>query len=225
MGTISYKDTSAPAAEPVTLDQAKAQCVVDTGFTDDDTLITSLIVAARQYVEKLTQRAIFNRTVQLNLDFFPFPDFSPTLNPNDRHCLYGHWWHQLAIKLPRPSCVSVTSITYLDLTATEQTVSDSLYYVDLNSEPARIVPMPGLYWPYTQSYLPGSVQVNFTAGTYGDGVEVNNCPQTICQAMLLLISYWYNHRDSAESNPPKAIEHGVAALLAGEVFDTFGLIA
>jgi hypothetical protein len=98
----------------------------------------------------------------------------------------------------------------------------STYYVDVNSEPARIVPQPGLYWPYTQSYLPGSVKIMYTAGTFGDGVDVNTCPQTIIQAMLLLISYWYNHRDAAESNPPKTIEMGVDALLAGECFDTFG---
>ena len=41
--------------------------------------------------------------------------------------------------------------------------------------------------------------------------------------MMLLISYWYNHRDSAETSPTKAIEFGVDALLAGENFDTFGL--
>jgi hypothetical protein len=40
--------------------------------------------------------------------------------------------------------------------------------------------------------------------------------------MLLLISYFYNHRDANENNPPKAIADGVDALLAGEVFDTFG---
>ena len=219
---LSYKDTSVPAAEPVTLDLAKQQLVVDAGNTADDNLITGYIIAARQYVEKKMQRAIFNRTMQLNLDFFPFPDYSGTVNANDRHCLYGQYWHQLAIKLPKPATVSVESITYIDLSGNPQTLDPSTSYVDITSEPARIVPKPGLYWPYTQSYLPGSVKVLYTAGTYGDGVDVNTCPQTIVQAMLLLISYFYNHRDAAESNPPKTIEMGVDALLAGECFDTFG---
>jgi hypothetical protein len=219
---LSYKDTSAPAAEPVSLSVAKQQCVIDAGNTADDNLITGLIIASRQFVEQKMNRAIFNRTMQLNLDFFPFPDYGTTINANDRHCLYGRYWHQLAIKLPKPGTVSVQSITYIDLTGTPQTLDPLMYYVDVTSEPARIVPQPGLYWPYTQSYLPGSVQINYTAGTYGDGVEENSCPQTIIQAMLLLISFWYNHRDAAEQNPPKAIESGVDALLAGENFDTFG---
>ena len=65
--------------------------------------------------------------------------------------------------------------------------------------------------PYPQSYLPGSVTVTYTAGTYGDGVEVDNCPQTIKQAMLLLISYWYNHRDSARTRSTEGCWFGVDA--------------
>jgi uncharacterized phiE125 gp8 family phage protein len=220
--SLSYRELAAPVAEPVSLSLAKRQCVVDYSFTDDDELISSLIVAARQHVEKLMQRSIFNRSMQLSLDFFPFPTWAGTLNANDRHVMYGRYWHQLAISLPKPGAVSVTSITYKDLGGTVQTLDPSAYSVDVNSEPARIVPAPGLYWPYTQSYLPGSVIITYVSGTFGDGVEVNTVPQTICQAMLLLISYWYNHRDSAETNPPKCIDDGVEALLAGEAFDTFG---
>jgi uncharacterized phiE125 gp8 family phage protein len=219
---IAYKDLTAPAAEPVTLAQAKSQLVVDSSFTADDALITSLIVAARQHCENIMQRAVFNRTMQMNYDFFPYPYFRSSIGINDRHTLYGLYWRQFAIKLARPACVSVTSITYIDLNGVTQTVSPSLYYVDAMSEPARIVPNPGLYWPYSQAYLPGSVKVTYTAGTWGDGVTVNTCPQTICQAMLLLISYYYNHRDAAESNPPKAIEFSVDALLSPYKFDTFG---
>ena len=219
---LSYRELTQPVVEPVTLDAAKSQLVVSASFTEDDALISALIMAARQYCEDLMLRAIYNRTMQLNLDFFPFPNYGSTINANDRHCLYGRYWHQLAIKLPKPGTVSVESITYIDLTGTPQTLDPLTYYVDLNSEPARIVPNPGLYWPYTQSYLPGSVCVKFTAGTFGDGVDIDTCPQTIKQAILLLCSYWYTHRDSAEATPPKAIEMGVEALLAGSKFDTFG---
>jgi len=219
---LSYKETSIPAAEPVDLSLAKQQCVIDAGFTADDDLLSTYITAARQYVEKLMQRAIYNRTMVLNLDFFPFQRYGDTLSANDRHCLYGRYWHQLAIKLPKPSAVSVQSITYVDLNGVTQTLSSTLYYTDVTSEPARIVPVPGTYWPYTQSYLPGSVQVSYTAGTYGDGVEVDLCPATIIQAMLLLISHFYSNRDATAVSVPKAIEFGVTALLAGEVFETMG---
>jgi uncharacterized phiE125 gp8 family phage protein len=218
---LSYKDTSSPIVEPVTLALAKQQCIVDAGMTDDDDLITGLIVAARTYVEGIMQRAIYNRTMTLNMDFFPFPTYGGTVNANDAHVLYGKYWHQLAIMLPRPSAVSVQSITYVDLSGVTQTLDSSLYYLDVSSEPARIVPNPGLYWPYTQSYLPGSVCVSYTAGTYGDGVTANTCPQTIVQACLLLISYWYNNRDAAAQSSPKSIEMGVESLLATHNFESF----
>jgi hypothetical protein len=286
---LSYKDTSHPYAEPVTLEQAKAQLTVDAGFTADDPLITALITAARQYVEKLMNRAIFNRNMQLFLDFFPFPVYDGTVNPNDRHCLYGYFWHALAIKLPRPCCLSVQSIKYIDLTGMLQTLDPATYFVDVNSEPARIVPQPGVYWPYTQSWLPDSVVISYTAGSYdalvtdtlivpaatpfnltlsqaaafiagtqiqtspvtlvdaaGDPVAftgnegvltvastyagltltatyyAGSAPQTVKQAILLLVSFWYNHRDAAETQPPQNIAHGVEFLLAGEIFETFG---
>lgn len=279
---LSYKDISTPIREPLQLSDALTQCVISTDFTDDNALLTRLITAARQHVEKVMQRAIFPRSVQLNLDFFPYPNYDGTVNPNDRHCLYGYFWHALAIRLPRPAALSVESITYIDLTGTQQTFDPSKYYLDVNSEPGRIVPQPGVYWPYTQSWLPGSVQVNYTAGTYvqtvsGESVIVpsaspynlplaqidkyvgmkslvdangaavvfaggvtpsvassyagqtltasyytDNCPETVKQAMLLLISHWYSHRDAAAAQPPKEIDLGVESLLAGEIFDTFG---
>jgi hypothetical protein len=219
---LSYKDTSKPAAEPVLIALAHSQLNLDTGFVQDDTYITGLIVAAREHVENLTNRAIYNRTMELWLDFFPFPDYSGTINLNDRHCPYGSFWHKIAIRLPKPSAVSVQSVTYTDLNGTTQTIDPSLYYLDPNSEPARIVPKPGIYWPYSQSYLPGSVCVSYTAGTYGDGVTVDNCPMTIKQAMLLLVSHWYTNREAASAAPPKEIDIGVKALLDAEMFETFG---
>jgi hypothetical protein len=288
---LSYKDTAAPIVEPVALPLAKLQLVVDAAFVLDDLLISGLIVAARQYVEKVMQRAIYNRPMNLWLDFFPFPDYSGTINANDRHCLYGTMWHALAIRLPKPRCLAVQSITYIDLNNVVQTLDPATYFVDPNSEPARIVPMPGIYWPYTQSYLPGSVCISYTAGSYDTlftdsltvpavapftvslsqaaalaagtsqltsavslmtagetpaavaftiaaGVLTVNssyegqmltasytagaAPQTVIQAMLLLISHWYSNRDAAMSTPPKEIDFGVRSLLAGELFDTFG---
>jgi hypothetical protein len=262
--------------------------VVDAGNKLDDMLIAGLIVAARQFCEKKMQRAVFPRAMRLTLDNFPFARYGDTVNANDRHCMYGKYWHSLAIRLPLVATLSVQSVTYTDLNGNPQTLSPSTYYTDLTSEPARIVPLPGLYWPYTMTYLPGSVTILYTAATYaipvadalvvpaspgpytvtlshaaafaaGTSLLVANptladaegnpvvftdaanaltvastyagatltasyyvgiCPATITLAMMLLISYWYNHRDAAESNPPKAIEFAVDALLAGETFET-----
>ena len=160
---LSYKDTSQPTIEPVSLDQAKAQLRVETTFTNDDALITGLIVAARQYCEKVMNRAIFNRNMQMTLDNFPFPDFGSTINSNDNFPLFSRYWSDLAIRLPKPQCVSVANITYMDLTGNTQTLSSASYTTDVNSEPARIVPVPFQYWPWSQNYIPGNIMVTWVS--------------------------------------------------------------
>jgi hypothetical protein len=216
---LSYKDTAAPVVEPVLLADAKTQCVVATSFTDDDAFLTRLIVAARQYCEKVMNRAIFNRPMTLWLDYFPYWHPETTVNPNDRPQFWFKAFRPEPIKLPKPGCVTVSSIVYIDPTGTPQTLDPSTYSLALNSEPARIIPVAG-YWPLVNPMAIENVSIYYIAGTYGDGVDENTCPETIKQAILLLVSYWYNHRDAAESQPPKDIAAGVANLLAGEIFET-----
>lgn len=217
---LSYRELLAPAVEPVSLDQAKQHLRVD--YDDDDGYIAALIIAARQLVEKITHRAIFNRKMLLTLDYFPWPGWGSTTG-STAHNYFMHWYYRgLTIRLPFPAAVSVESITYLaNDGVTVNTIDPKSYTVDLISEPARISPVPGYTWPYQQNYIPGQVRVNFTAGTYGDGVEVNNCPQTICYAMLLLIGHWYAHRMVATADALKEMPMAVESLLANEVFDTF----
>jgi hypothetical protein len=165
---LYVNQTTQPIVEPVTLDQLKQQCNVDSGFTNDDTLIASYGVAARQYAEKYTRRAFFNQSWKLTLDHFPTYLFSPTVNPAIRrdYYYYAGLWNGMTIAVPKPNCLSIDSITYVDLTGTTQTLSASDYVVDVNSIPARIVPSPGIYWPLNTLYIPGSVVVNFTCGSY-----------------------------------------------------------
>jgi uncharacterized phiE125 gp8 family phage protein len=221
---LNLKLITPPVVEPVSLALAKQHCRID--FTDDDTLIPIYITGARQAAEKYTRRAFFNQTWQLSLDHFPVFNCSATLPTRNRQDwpFYSSYWDGITIRLPRPTCVSVASITYVDLTGTEQTLDPSSYYVDTSSEPARIVPVPGTYWPYTQAYLPGSVKVTFVAGSYGDGVEVNNCPNTVVMATLLMIGTMYENREDASIGngiTVTTLPLGVKALLDTERLDCF----
>src|SRR5882724_3057083 len=54
-----------PGAEPVTLAEAKAWCRVDA--TDEDALLTALIVAARLQVESLTGGALITQSWRLTV--------------------------------------------------------------------------------------------------------------------------------------------------------------
>lgn len=165
---LYVNQTAQPIVEPVTLDQLKQQCNVDSSFTNDDTLIAAYGVAARQYAEQYTRRAFFNQSWKLTLDHFPTYLWSATVNPAIRrdYYYYAGLWNGMTIAVPKPQCVSIDSITYIDVAGTPQTLPSSDYVVDLNSIPARIVPSPGIYWPLDTLYVPGSVAVNFTAGSY-----------------------------------------------------------
>jgi uncharacterized phiE125 gp8 family phage protein len=214
---LSLQLVTPPAAEPVSLQMAKSHLRVD--YPEDDILIGAFIIGARQSCEKYTHRAFFNQTWTRNLDYFPlFWGDNGTVNPADRNDwpYFASFWDKLTIDLPRPRTVSVTSITYVDTTGEKQTLDPATYNVDITSVPARIVPAINCYWPTTTTYLPGSVQITFVAGSYGDGVDTNTCPQTIVIAMLLLIGHWYGNRESSSELNLKNIPMGVNALLDTE---------
>ena len=98
--------------------------------------------------------------------------------------------------------VSVTSVEYLDEGA-GATFAD--YRVLSSKRPARIFPNIGISWPSAER-VPGSVIVNYIAG-----FDVAEVPQALRQAMLLLISHWYDAREavvigSTVSELPFAVE-------------------
>ncbi len=219
---LNFRVISQPTVEPVSLEAAKKHLRVD--FAEDDLLIQALISAAREWAEVYCKRAFFEQTIVLSLDNFPlFMGGNGTIPPSQMHGwpYYSAYWDPLAIRLPRPSTVSVQSIKYRDLNNTVQTLDPSTYYVDTTSEPARIVPMPSLTWPTTQLYLPGSVQITYTAGSYGDGYNTNTCPFAVRAAILLLLGHLYEHRETVSELSLKEIPLGAKALLDTVRFESF----
>lgn len=157
---------TAPSVEPVTLAEAKLHCKVD--GNDDDTLITSLITAARLNAEHRTGRVLITQTWDITFD--GFPDDS--------------------LDLPFPPLQSVTSITYLDSNGASQVLANTEYQVIINELSGRVVPAYGKAWPGTRPQ-PGAVTVRIVAG-YGLAVAV---PQSIKNWMLLIIGTLYAQRE------------------------------
>jgi hypothetical protein len=163
------RQTVPPAIEPVALTLAKNHLRLDSDFTVDDTLIGLYISAAREYCERHTNTAFYTQTWQLSLDHFPWPwGYGSTLPTRGRDFTYqlGPYIEGLAIRLPKPRTLAVLSIKYRDATGTLQTLDPANYFVDIFSEPARIIPRPGFAWPIQDLYQPGSVIVTYTAGTF-----------------------------------------------------------
>lgn len=163
---MSLKLITAPIAEPITLDDAKAHLRV-TG-SDDDAYITALIVAARQGAEHVTGRTLMAQTLELALDGF-----------DD------------VIKLPRPPLTSITSVKYLDESGSLTTMDAIAYLLDDHSEQARLLPAYGTSWPATRTQA-NAVLIRYVAG-YASAATV---PQEIKNWMLLRIGMLYENRES-----------------------------
>lgn len=153
-----------PALEPVTLAEAKAQLRVD--GTQDDTLITSLITAARQVAENLLGRAFITQTQRLLDDAAPARAFT----------------------LPRAPLQSVTHIKVYDDADTATTVDSALYMVDTAA--SRVSLRSGASWPTVSRALNG-FEVQYVASF---GALAADVPLALRQGLLAHVAHLYNFR-------------------------------
>lgn len=173
-----------PASEPLTLAEAKAHLRVS--LTDDDSLITTLIAAARLMAEEFTQRAFIAQGWRLWLDSFPGDQTA--------------WWDGVRegpdnltvtrfIPLPRPPLISITSVSsYSDADAATLFASSN-YFVDTASAPGRLALRSGASWPVPGRQTNG-ISIDFMAG-FGTAADV---PQALKAGMLAHIAQLYENR-------------------------------
>lgn len=176
--------TTAPAATPVTLAEAKAH--VRYAASDSDDLITALIQAATTHLEGrngILGRALITQTWEWRVDYFP-----------------------ACLEVPLPPLQSVTSVKYLDDNGVEQTLDPSAYVVEAHHRNGRIRPVYNTIWPTTRPES-GAVRIVFVAG-YGDAAAV---PQPIKHAILLLVGHWWFNRE-AVGDPMTPVPLAVEAL-------------
>ena len=171
-----------PAEEPVSLIDAKLHLRVD--FDEDDTLIASLITAARLAAETKTGRQFTTARWKMVLDSFPGPSLMG-VPAGQTFTLPGH-----AILLLKCPVQAVVAIRYLDMGAVEQTMPAATYTVDNACEPARITPVFGQIWPICLPQI-GAVSVIFDAG-YGSAAQV---PEGIKSWIKLRVGSLYAHRE------------------------------
>ena len=181
--------TVAPTKKPLTLAEVKAHCRIT--HTDEDIYLDSLIDAAANHAESVTKTALMQRTVNWNLDYFP--------------CF--------TMEFPVSPVQSVTFVKYKHPTTGVLTTLDSSEYLtDTISMPARIQPAYGKVWPTTREEL-NAVKIEFVAG-YSNAKDV---PFNIRQAMLMMISHWYENRETTVSGTiMQEVPQGAAMLLHTE---------
>ena len=181
------------ALEPVTLTQAKEHLSIDRSIVHHDNHIRRLITAARQRIEQMANRATITQTWDFFLDRFP-----------------SNAW---AMLIPLPPLQSVTSVKYIYEDGNQQTWASSKYKVDTATMPGRITPAFGEVYPATRLEV-NAVEVRFIAGD----TSVANVPEVYKQAMLLLISSWFEERNMLDVQPGRieAQRDAILQLLASQ---------
>ena len=153
-----------PALEPVDLVEAKAHLRVD--GTQDDVLITSLIIAARQVAESLLGRAFITQTLRLLCDEAP-----------------GR-----VLVLPRAPLQSIVHVKVYDDADVAVTVSAALYQADTAGN--RLALREGAAWPAVSRALNG-FEVQYVAGY---GAAASDVPMALRRGLLAHVAHLYNHR-------------------------------
>lgn len=139
--------------------------------SDEDELIRGYIQAAREVAETESGNRFVSQTWEIALDEFP-ADY---------------------IELPMRPLISLDSIAYVDTDGNPQTWSSSNYSVDEHSFRPRITPVYGGSWPDIRE-IPNAVTITATLG-------YSQVPQRIKQAILLIVSDFYEYRvDTISSN-------------------------
>lgn len=212
---MGLKLATAPNEEPISLAEAKAFLRVDASA--ENALITSLIIAARRFVEKNTGRALITQTWDLWLDCFPHKRKIGAAADSDFDggVIEGpiNYVKESVnfIEIPKSPLVSVTHLKTYDSSETEAVMSTDDYGVDVISEPGRLYLKFGKIWPAVILRPRNGINIRFVAG-FGAASAV---PDDIKQAMYLLIGHWFEHREAAITGSiSQEVKLGALPLLA-----------
>lgn len=162
-----------PAAEPISLSEARLQCRIEADDTTEDTLLAVYIKAAREAAEHELGRALISQTWEQTLDAFPIGE----------------------IQLGKPRVSSIVSVQYIDAAGNLQTLAPSAYSLDAATSPGWLLPATGTSWPSTAEVV-NAVRIRFVAG-YGAASDV---PAAVRQWMLLTVAALYAQREAIDAS-------------------------
>lgn len=181
---MNPRRTAAPSAEPLSLAEVKTHLRVE--HTEEDTYLQTLIAVTRQTLEDRLDRTLVQTPWLLTADAF---------GP--------------ALRLPRAPVIAVQNLQYVAVDGVTATLAAQDYMLDNVSEPAYLVPAPGLAWPDTQAGRINAVTVAYTAGY---GATAADVPAALRHWLLLAIGDLYAQR-RAGAEKPTVPHHFVDGLL------------
>lgn len=188
---MSLKRISGPAAEPVTLAEAKLFLRVD--GSGEDGAIARMIGAARSLFERETGLVLLTQEWEWTLDRLPDP------GGDGRRTL----------EVPIGPVSAIDDFLVRDNAGAETDIPQADYLLDLAAAPPRLVEKERGAWPLPKAAAAG-VRLAFAAGFGGDAADV---PADVRQALLALIAELYEKRGLGEADLDLGNPR-VAALLA-----------
>src|SRR5262252_3744908 len=184
-----------PILEELLLPDFKADLRID--GTSEDALLVLMLAAARRYFEGrdgMLGRAFLTSTWDWSLDMWP-----PT--------------GQLFL-VPLSPLQSVQSISVRDAAGGVTTLDPTTYQVDTRSEPGRIAPKAGTWWPIPPWPTPtmlgvlAAITIRFTAGY---GTRAIDIPEPLRMALLATAGEFYTNRDTGALTVPPWVDRLVAS--------------
>lgn len=168
--------------EPITLEDVKSQLRLELGQTNEDEFLEGLITAARQHIENITNRKLMPQTWKVYYDAWP--------NKKNNYDSF---------QIPYPPLRSIpsTGLLYTDSTSGSTTFSSTAWAADTVSEPGRLVLDYNDDWPTVTLHNNNPIEITFNCG-YSTAATV---PETIKQAIKMLIGHYYEHRESVTITP------------------------
>lgn len=182
---------TAPVLEPIDLEFVKAHSRITIG--DGDAVTQLRLQAARAWIERYTGRAFMRQTWDLTITDGEITDAGPIL-------------------LPMAPVISVTSVTSYSTTGVGTVMSNTLYFLDATSAPARLLLNDGATWP-SGLRAHNSLVVRYIAGYGTDGNDPEQVPFEIRQAILLLAAEWNERIEAATDQTLAEIPFGVRVLI------------
>ncbi len=160
-----------PEVEPLGLQEAKKHLHVVTD--DENNLVSSYLIAARQAAEAHLNRGLITQTWQLVVDRF---------------------YEEVALPMAAP-LQSVTHIKYYDTSGVLQTLSSTIYTLDTVSRPGRVHRAVDQTWPTVQTG-----RVNPITITYVVGWETAEAvPERIKQGIRFRLAAYHADREGMDT--------------------------
>jgi uncharacterized phiE125 gp8 family phage protein len=177
---ISYL-LAGPALEPVTLAEAKAFLRVDDSI--EDGLVATLITAARLHIEGTTAKALISQSWRVVFDCWPA----------DR-----------VARLPVAPLIGLTAITVYDAEGGAHMIGLDQFQTE--TAPARLL-LPQHIDGAPVARERQGIEIDYEAG-FGSAAE--DVPADLSQALLTLVGFWFEHRDTANGITPSSFDRLVA---------------